>query len=76
MQTKIGVEFEIDFAQFDEGIKTAYLSKDPLICEQDAKEILDDFENKINNFKQVCPVEMLYKLENPITLKGSISKAV
>ena len=41
-----------------------------------AKEILDDFENKINNFKQVCPVEMLDKLENPITLKGSISKAV
>ena len=41
-----------------------------------AKEILDDFENKINNFKQVCPVEMLDKLENPITLKGKISKAV
>ena len=35
-------EFEIDFAQFAEGIKTAYLSKDPLISEQDAKEILDE----------------------------------
>ena len=33
-------------------------------------------ENEINNFKQVCPVEMLDKLENPITLKDSISKAV
>ena len=41
-----------------------------------AKEILNDFENEINNFKQVCPVEMLDKLENPITLKDSISKAV
>ena len=41
-----------------------------------AKKILDDFENEINNFKQVCPVEMLDKLENPITLKDSISKAV
>ena len=41
-----------------------------------AKKILDDFENEIINFKQVCPVEMLDKLENPITLKDSISKAV
>ena len=41
-----------------------------------AKEILNDFENEINNFKQVCPLEMLDKLENPITLKDSISKAV
>ena len=41
-----------------------------------AKEILNDFENEINNFKQVCPIEMLDKLENPITLKDSVSKAV
>ena len=41
-----------------------------------AKKILNDFENEINNFKQVCPVEMLDKFENPITLKDSISKAV
>ena len=41
-----------------------------------AKEILNDIENEINNFKQVCPLEMLDKLENPITLKNSISKAV
>jgi len=41
-----------------------------------AKEILNDFEKEINNFKQVCPLEMLDKLENPITLKDSISKAV
>ena len=40
-----------------------------------AKEILNDFENEINNFKQVCPVEMLDKLENPITKKISTSKA-
>ena len=41
-----------------------------------AKEILNDFENEINNFIQVCPIEMLDKLENPITLKDSVSKAV
>ena len=41
-----------------------------------AKKILNDFENEINNFKQVCPIEMLDKLENPITLKDRISKAV
>ena len=40
------------------------------------KKIMNNFENEINNFKQVCPLEMLYKLENPITLKDSISKAV
>ena len=27
-------------------------------------------ENEINNFVQVCPKEMLDKLDNPITLKG------
>ena len=41
-----------------------------------AKKILDNFSNEINNFKQVCPVEMLDKLENPISLKPRISKAV
>ena len=41
-----------------------------------AKKILNDFENEINNFKQVCPIEMLDKLDNPITLKNSVSKAV
>ena len=41
-----------------------------------AKKILDNFSNEINNFKQVCPVEMLDKLENPISLKPRISKVV
>ena len=41
-----------------------------------AKKILNDFKNEINNFKQVCPVEMLDKLENPISLKPRISKVV
>ena len=33
------------------------------------KQILDNFESEIKNFKQVCPIEMLDKLENPITNK-------
>ena len=40
-----------------------------------AKEILENFENELKNFYQVCPKEMLDKLENPITKKISTSKA-
>ena len=39
-----------------------------------AKKILDNFEVKLKNFKQICPIEMLDKLDNPITLKSSIKK--
>jgi glutamate synthase (NADPH/NADH) large chain len=34
-----------------------------------AKKILENYENEITNFFQVCPKEMLDKLDNPITLK-------
>jgi glutamate synthase (NADPH/NADH) large chain len=34
-----------------------------------SKKILNDFSNEIKNFKQICPIEMLDKLENPISLK-------
>ena len=39
-----------------------------------AKKILDNFEGELNFFKQVCPIEMLDKLDNPITLKPTIKK--
>ena len=39
-----------------------------------SKNILDNFSKEVENFKQVCPVEMLDKLENPISLKSKISK--
>jgi len=29
-----------------------------------------------NNFKQICPIEMLDKLEQPITTKSSVKAAV
>ena len=41
-----------------------------------AKKILDSFEVEKNNFKQVCPIEMLDKLEHPITIKSSVREAV
>jgi len=41
---------------------------------QIAKKIIDNFENELQYFKQVCPIEMLDKLENPITLKTKIKK--
>ena len=39
-----------------------------------AKNILDNFEKELTHFKQVCPIEMLDKLDNPITLKPTIKK--
>ena len=39
-----------------------------------SKNILDNFLTEIKNFKQICPIEMLDKLEHPISLKTKISK--
>jgi len=38
------------------------------------KKILQNFKEELKNFKQVCPIEMLDKLDNPITLKSNIKK--
>ena len=40
-----------------------------------AKRILENFQNELKNFKQVCPIEMLDKLDNPITLRSHTKKA-
>ncbi len=42
---------------------------------QKAKKILDNFEAELKFFKQVCPIEMLDKLDNPISSKPYIKKA-
>ena len=34
-----------------------------------SKDIIKNFEDEIKNFVQVCPKEMINKLENPITFK-------
>ena len=39
------------------------------------EKILSNFENELQNFIQVCPIEMLDKLEHPITLKEAKSKS-
>jgi glutamate synthase (NADPH/NADH) large chain len=41
-----------------------------------AKRILDNFELEKNNFKQICPIEMLDKLKYPIATKFSVKTAV
>ncbi len=41
-----------------------------------SRTILDNFQNELPNFLQVCPKEMLDKLDNPITLKSIIKKVV
>ena len=40
-----------------------------------SKKIIKNFENEINNFVQVCPKEMLDKLENPISNKKLVVQA-
>ena len=40
-----------------------------------AKYLLDNFDNEVSNFFQVCPKEMLDKLENPISTKKSVDIA-
>ena len=40
-----------------------------------AKKIIDDFKDELKNFKQVCPIEMLDKLDNPISLRPHTKKA-
>ena len=42
---------------------------------QKAKKILDNFDSELKKFKQVCPVEMLDKLDNPISLKPHFKRA-
>ena len=42
---------------------------------QKAKKILNNFEAELKFFKQVCPIEMLDKLDNPISSKPYIKKA-
>ena len=41
-----------------------------------AEKIIFDYKNAINNFYQVCPKEMLDKLDNPITIKDKINIAI
>ncbi len=40
-----------------------------------AKKIFDSFDVELKNFKQVCPIEMLDKLDNPISFKELKSKS-
>ena len=39
-----------------------------------SKNIITNFEEEINNFIQVCPKEMIDKLENPITFESKIKE--
>ncbi|MDC0628101.1 glutamate synthase large subunit [Pelagibacteraceae bacterium] len=39
-----------------------------------AEKILNNYEKELQYFKQICPVEMLDKLDNPITSKSTVKK--
>ena len=39
-----------------------------------SKNIIENFDEEKKNFVQVCPKEMLDKLDNPITLKKTIKE--
>jgi len=40
-----------------------------------SKKIISNYENELKNFIQVCPIEMLDKLDHPISLKEPKSKS-
>ena len=50
-------------------------NKKSLQASKHAKKIIENYENEIVNFYQVCPKEMLNKLDNPITLNKKIGIA-
>ena len=37
-----------------------------------SKNILDDYKNQLDYFFQICPKEMLDKLENPISKENEV----
>ena len=39
-----------------------------------SKKIIDNFDKELTNFVQVCPKEMINKLENPISLNPKIKR--
>ena len=39
-----------------------------------SKQIFENFDEEINNFVQVCPKEMVNKLNNPISLQSNIKE--
>ena len=41
-----------------------------------AEKIISNYKNEISYFYQVCPKEMLDKLDNPITIKDKINIAI
>ena len=41
---------------------------------QEDKTELSTEKVELKNFKQICPIEMLDKLDNPISLKSTIKK--
>ena len=40
-----------------------------------SNEVINNYENELKNFIQVCPIEMLDKLDHPISLKKVKSKS-
>ena len=68
------VDYLVRFNKFVEGFES---NLEDFLKETNsniAKKILDNYKEEILNFKQICPIEMLDKLDNPITLKNTIKK--
>jgi glutamate synthase (NADPH/NADH) large chain len=41
-----------------------------------ASRLIENFNNEVKKFQQICPKEMLSKLTHPLSLKKNISKAI
>ena len=67
----------VDDSKYDIILITAVDEIFPIIAIDKMLEkiVLENFDLEVNNFLQVCPKEMIDKLENPITNKSIVGKA-
>ena len=76
--SRLGYEvFVLVLTNGNEGAPELFSKKEIEIIRNESKianKILQNFKEELKNFKQVCPIEMLDKLDNPINLKSNIKK--
>ena len=66
---------EVETDYWKQFLKDSIKEFETFTFSQKANKILKNFEEELKNFKQVCPIEMLDKLDNPISSKPHIKKA-
>ena len=63
---------KIETKYWKDGLKEILQEYNSETSSKVSQSILENFSKEVENFKQVCPLEMLNKLQNPITLKKKV----